>query len=160
MGSESVQQERAALLGVALAGAIAVVVTEADWDLWSTMIGATLILVLSAYDNRADNLPRERMAFAAVYALCSTLLFGILLDFIALLLFMATGEDCGPFGNTAMFADAKDPCGAFHWRALVGLAGWITVFTILYRRRRTSGNGKAEPTDSSSSAPSTRERGD
>jgi hypothetical protein len=68
MGSESVQQERAALLGVALAGAIAVVVTEADWDLWSTMIGATLILVLSAYDNRADNLPRERMAFAAVYA--------------------------------------------------------------------------------------------
>jgi hypothetical protein len=64
-------------LGVALAGAITVVLTEGTFDLWDSLVGTILGIMLFAYDNYEDVSFRESLAFAAIYSINLVLiLFG------------------------------------------------------------------------------------
>jgi hypothetical protein len=81
--SNGERAERAALLGIALAGAISVAVSSDRFDLWDTIVGITLVLILLTYDTRKPTQQIERYAFGAVYALCGLLIFGILLEYVA-----------------------------------------------------------------------------
>lgn len=70
--------ESATLLGVALAGAITVVLTEGTFDLWDSLVGMILGIMLLTYDNYQDSSFRESLAFASIYSINLVLiLFGL-----------------------------------------------------------------------------------
>lgn len=69
--------ESATLLGVALAGAVTVVLTEGTFDLWDSLVGIILGIMLLTYDNYQDDSLKESLAFAAIYSINVVLiLFG------------------------------------------------------------------------------------
>ena len=76
-----VAEQQPALMGVALAGVIALIVGEGPFDYWGTVIGCTLLLILVAYDTPTERL-RQQLACGAVYTLCLVLIFGFVLNFI------------------------------------------------------------------------------
>src|SRR5215217_2149653 len=78
---DRVAAQHATLMGIALAGVIALIVGEGPFDYWGTVIGCTLLLILVAYDTPTTS-RRRQLAFAAVYALCLVLTFGFILNWI------------------------------------------------------------------------------
>ena len=71
------------VIGVAIAGIVSVVVTEDDWDLFDSMIGLTLILVLLAYGRFRREVVASRweaVAVGAVWAFCVVLVLGPVID--------------------------------------------------------------------------------
>ncbi len=82
----SVQQvelsQDATLIGVAVAGIISVVISEGEWDLFDTMVGLALLLVLLAYGKFRREVvgsPWEAAAVGAVFAFCVVLMVGPLI---------------------------------------------------------------------------------
>jgi hypothetical protein len=71
---------QAALAGIALAGAIAVIMTSGAWTWWSTIVGLTILIVLHAYDIRPEPAHKVRsgLAFGAVWGLGAITFLGIL----------------------------------------------------------------------------------
>jgi hypothetical protein len=75
----------ATLVGVAVAGIISVVISEGEWDLFDSMVGLALLLVLLAYGKfrrEVVNSPWEAIAVGAVFAFCVVLLVGPLIAVI------------------------------------------------------------------------------
>jgi hypothetical protein len=73
----------ATLIGVALAGIISVLVTEDEWDLFDSMVGVVLLLVLLAYGKfrrEAVGSRLEAAAVGAVFAFCAILVIGVVID--------------------------------------------------------------------------------
>jgi hypothetical protein len=70
----------AALIGAAVAAAIAILVEPGTYTLGTTALGLTLLLLLHVYD-RENSLARPQLvAFGAVWALCMILTLGVLLE--------------------------------------------------------------------------------
>jgi len=72
-----------AVIGVALAAIVSVVVDEDAWDLYDSLVGVTLILVLLAYGRfrrRTVATRSEALAVGAVWAFCVVLVFGFAID--------------------------------------------------------------------------------
>jgi uncharacterized membrane protein len=75
----------ATVIGVAIAGIVSVVVTEDQWDLFDSMVGLVLLLVLLAYGRFRREVvasPWEAAAVGAVFAFCAVLVFGLAIDHI------------------------------------------------------------------------------
>ncbi len=73
----------ATVIGVAIAGIVSVVVTEDQWDLFDSMVGLVLLLVLLAYGRFRREVvasPWEAAAVGAVWAFCVVLVFGLAID--------------------------------------------------------------------------------
>lgn len=69
---------------VALAGTIVLSTSDGNFDLWTTMVGIALVLVLHAYDPEDDaDWWSRSAAFSAVWALCVVLIAGFFLDFLS-----------------------------------------------------------------------------
>ncbi|HEU5433984.1 MAG TPA: hypothetical protein VFU81_20105 [Thermomicrobiales bacterium] len=72
----------ATLVGVAVAGIISVVISEGAWDLFDSMVGLALLLVLLAYGKFRREVvrsPWEAIAVGAVFAFCIVLMVGPLI---------------------------------------------------------------------------------
>ena len=70
------------VVGVAGACIVSVVVDEDEWDLYDSLVGVALILVLLAYDRyrrRTVDSGAETLAVGAVWAFCVLLVFGFVL---------------------------------------------------------------------------------
>lgn len=91
--------EHAALLGVAPARAIAVVVGEGLFTLWSSFVCLTLLLVLYVFNPRNDPSRAVSWAFGAVCALCITSMLGVLIDW-----FTNPGKDEPPVSPNSIAA--------------------------------------------------------
>src|SRR3712207_1971271 len=75
--------ETATVAGVALAGAVAVAVAEGEWDLWSAMVGAMLVLVLEGFVDKDQASAWKRLevwAFSLVWGLCFTLMLAFAVE--------------------------------------------------------------------------------
>ena len=110
------------VIGVAIAGIVSVVVTEDDWDLFDSMIGLTLVLVLLAYGRFRREVVASRWeaaAVAAVWAFCVILVFGFVID-----------EFQGWFG-WPRFAETNRDLAGF-WFCAVWLF-FTTLFAIILR---------------------------
>ena len=90
---EAAQQERsstsqvhASVAGVALAGALTLAVGEGPWDLWSTMVGVMLIVILWAFVDRSKltgpSNEWEAAAFSLVFGLCIVLILGFAVEIV------------------------------------------------------------------------------
>ena len=78
-----VHAESVTLLGVALAGAIAIVIGGGTFNFWTSLVGLVLVLVLIGHGSNPEGLsPRQNLAFSAVFALCVIQVFGILIDIL------------------------------------------------------------------------------
>jgi hypothetical protein len=81
--TETTTNERAQILAVALAAAVAIVVGEGPFSLWSTVTGSMLLLFLLSYPiPREHGKTTEHYAIGAVFGLCFLLMIGFLLNYI------------------------------------------------------------------------------
>jgi len=76
---EGLRQRGATVVGVVIAGVLAIVLLPGPYDFGSTMIGAVLLAVLVGYGTWPHR-PREAVGFAAAAALTLVLLLGLPLD--------------------------------------------------------------------------------
>ncbi len=68
------------MIGVAVACIVSVVVDEDAWDLYDSLVGVALILVLLAYGRfrrQTVDTRLEALAVGAVWAFCVVLVFGV-----------------------------------------------------------------------------------
>ncbi len=107
--------EQSALLGVALAGAISVAAADGNFDLWDSIVGVSLLVILWAFDHHPDGSWKVGFAFASVYGLCWVITVGVVID-------------------AAIEPDSSQP--PYTLEALLSIAVW-TVFTVaIYMWRR------------------------
>jgi hypothetical protein len=90
----NIQIKRVTVAAAAVAGAIAVIEGPGNFDLWSTMAGIVLLMILQVFVLQADGNtdieplpnPYERAIFNAVWALCFLVAIGFIIDIISNLL--------------------------------------------------------------------------
>ena len=107
-----------AVVGVAIAGIVTVVIDEANWDLFDSMVGLVLALVLLAYGRFRREAVASRWEAAAVgsvWAFCAVLVVG-----------PAIAELPPP-----RFAEARPALGGF-WFAVAWLAGTALGAALLW----------------------------
>jgi|GEM_PF-5788639 len=109
--------EQSALLGVALAGAISVAAADGNFDLWDSIVGVSLLVILWAFDHHADGNWKVGLAFASVFGLCWVIAVGVVID-------------------AAIEPDTSQP--PYTLEAWLSIAVWIvfTVATFMWRRWR------------------------
>lgn len=73
--------DSAALAGTALAGVLAVMMEKGPYDWLNLVVGLTLLLIIFGYERDHFRTTRQSVALAAVCALCSLLIFGVLIEF-------------------------------------------------------------------------------
>ncbi len=128
----------AALLGVALAGAVTMTLGEGEWELWSSFIGLTLLLVLHAYHGIPRRRSAQSAAFGAVWGLCFNLVIGVVLEVMF---------DLGPYEQRRLAfslgcTGGDSPirgCAHFHWVDITGFVVWLlatVLFWMFYGTRR------------------------
>ncbi|HKP52183.1 MAG TPA: hypothetical protein VJ183_05980 [Chloroflexia bacterium] len=100
--------EQSALLGVALGGTISVAAADGNFDLWDSIVGISLLVILWAFDHHPDGSWKVGLAFASVYGLSWVITVGVLID-------------------AAIEPDTSQP--PYTLEALLSIAVW-TVFTI------------------------------
>lgn len=67
---------------VALAGSVSLLISGGQFNLWTTIVGITLFLVLHTYGRPASEARSERVTFGAVWSLCILLAVGWLLSLL------------------------------------------------------------------------------
>src|SRR5262245_43005334 len=75
--------DAAALVSAALAAALAAAIEPGPYDLFSTMIGATILLVIFAFERKSSRDWLQSSALGAVFGFVSLLFLGIALEAIA-----------------------------------------------------------------------------
>ncbi len=71
------------VVGVAVACIVSVVIDADEWDLYDSLVGVTLVLVLLAYGRfrwQTVASRSEALAVGAVWAFCVILVFGVVID--------------------------------------------------------------------------------
>jgi hypothetical protein len=79
---EPVRPTMPAVVGVALAGALASILGRGDWTWASVALGITLLLVLHAFDDPTDTDPAVHLAFSAVWSLVALVALGLPLQWV------------------------------------------------------------------------------
>jgi hypothetical protein len=102
--------EQSALLGVALAGAISVAAADGNFDLWDTIVGVSLLVILWAFDHHPDGSWKVSLAFASVYGLCWVITVGVVID-------------------ASIEPDTSQP--PFTLEALLSIAVWIFLTLVI-----------------------------
>lgn len=74
--------KRLVVVLVALTGTISLIISEGQVNLWTTIVGITLFLVLYAYGRPNITSRFEGLAFSATCSLCIILAIGWLLSFL------------------------------------------------------------------------------
>lgn len=106
--------EQTALLGVALAAALAVFVVPGAWDWVNVALGVTLLLVLIAYDRDPETSWPHLLAFGAVWGMCCVVMTGF---FFELGLEAYGREPSGPDFNRVLGEDKRVHYGVSHEKA-------------------------------------------
>jgi hypothetical protein len=71
-----------AVVGVALAGALASILGQGDWTWASVPLGITLLLILHAFDDPTDDDAAVHLAFSAVWSLVALVALGLALQWV------------------------------------------------------------------------------
>jgi hypothetical protein len=79
-GQERIQQ--LGVLEITLAAVVAALLLEGFFALWSSMVAATLLLGLLAYDAQQDRTKLQSAVFATLFALCTILTVGFLFNWV------------------------------------------------------------------------------
>lgn len=127
------------VVGVAIAGIVSVIVSEDDWDLYDSLVGVALILVLLAYGRFRREVvasPWEAVAVGGVWSFCLLLVFGLVID-----------EFQGWFGWPPFAAANRDLEGFWFcvvWligTAVFGAALWLAGERLVHRGGRRGDGG-------------------
>lgn len=77
------QSDSVTLVGVALAGAVAIIMGTDRFNFWTTLVGLVLFLVLVGYGGSSkESTRRQDIAFSSVFPLCIVQVLGIGIDIL------------------------------------------------------------------------------
>lgn len=143
------RSEEAQVLAVALAAAVAIVVGEGPFSLWSTVTGCMLLLFLWSFPISYNHNRVEQFAIGAVFSLCVLLAFGFLLNYVpddANLAFTELDAVSRPIGSEdevefRLYRKSYDP---LNLRDIIGFSFWgVSTLAIGIWRCR---NAVTQPT--------------